>query len=110
MTVNPGAALRDWLNARDVRRWERSGAWPPTVDRTYWTAYEYQRDLGRLQARRYNVSQQRSTPSFPDLAPNVTTVGPRRVRAQGGHRALLYRVSYERVSYAAWARVVGLER
>jgi hypothetical protein len=103
VTADVGAAIRDWFNARDVRRWERRGSWPPTLERTYWTAYEYQRDLGRLQRRRYHVTWERTSRAFHDMTPNVTIIGPRRVRARGAHQALLYRVGYERLSYSTWA-------
>jgi hypothetical protein len=105
--VSPGAALRDWLNARDVRRWERKQAWPPTLERTYWTAYEYQRDLGRLQRHLYRVTLERTAKPYPDLTPNVTLSGPRQVRARATREALLYRVSYERLSYSVWADTVA---
>lgn len=98
--------LRDWLNARDVRRWERRGRLPPVMERTYWTPYEYGRDLARLQRCGYHVTAERVTTPYPDLTPNVTLLGPRRVRARGPRSVLLYRVVYERLSYATWASVV----
>jgi hypothetical protein len=110
MTINLGAAIRDWLNARDLRRWERSGSWPPTLERAYWTPYEYQRDLGRLQRRMYRVAWQQTAQPYQDLTPNVTIIGPRQVRARAYRQALLYRVGYERLSYAAWARTVASAR
>lgn len=106
MTPDLGAALRDWLNARDVRRMARRCSWPPTLERTYWTAYEYQRDLGRLQRHLYRPTLERASRPFPDLTPNVTTIGPRQIRARAYRQALLYRVSYERISYATWAAAV----
>ena len=96
VTVNPGAGLRDWLNARDVRRWERADCWPLSLERTYWTAYEYQRDLERLRQRRYRLIVERATLPYEDTTPNVTLIGPRQVRARPGRQAVLYRVSYER--------------
>jgi hypothetical protein len=107
MTINPGAAVRDWLNARDVRRWERRGTWPPTLERSYWTAYEYQRDLGRLQQRMYRVTLERASKPYHDMTPNVSTIGPRQIRARSDRQALLYRVSYERLSYSTWAGTVS---
>jgi len=102
MAPDLGATLRDWLNARDLRRWRRRGSLPPTLDRTYWTAYEYGRDLGRLQASGYRVTLERVSTPYPDLTPNVTPAGPRRVRAQV-RRVSRYRVSYERLAYSTWA-------
>ena len=106
MTPNLGAALRDWFNARDLRRWQRRGALPPSLDRAYWTPYEYQRDLGRLQRCGYHVTLERATRPYPDLTPNVTAAGPRLVRARGPRSVMLYRVSYSRLSYSTWGSVV----
>jgi hypothetical protein len=93
-TIDPGAALRDWFNARDVRRWLKRESLPMTLDRTYWTAYEYQQDLGRLQRCRYIVTSERVTRPFDDMSPNVTIIGPRMVRARRAKQVVLYRVSY----------------
>jgi len=106
MSPDLGATLRDWFNARDLRRWQRRGSLPPSLERVYWTAYEYQRDLGRLQACGYRMTLERLSRPYPDLAPNVAAAGPRRVRAREGQRALLYRVSYERLAYSTWASAV----
>ena len=94
-TIDPGAALRDWLNARDVRRWQRRHSLPRILERAYWTAYEYQQDLGRLQRFRYRVIHTRALGAYPDLTPNITPAGPRMVRARPARRAVLYRVTYE---------------
>lgn len=110
MTVNLGAALRDWFNERDIRRWERRGALPPTLDRTYWTAYEYQRDLGRLQRRRYHVTNQQAVWPYQDLTPMVTSAGPRMIRARSNRQAVRYRISYERIAYSTWASSVPASR
>jgi len=99
-TIDPGAALRDWLNARDVRRWQRRRTLPLILERAYWTAYEYQQDLGRLQRFRYRVISTRVQGAYPDLWPNVTVAGPRMVRARAGKRAVLYRVTYELPEHA----------
>src|SRR5438132_3062122 len=93
----PGSRRR-----RPPRGRRRRGSLPPTLDRTYWTAYEYGRDLGRLQASGYRVTLERVSTPYPDLTPNVTPAGPRRVRAQV-RRASRYRVSYERLAYSTWA-------
>ncbi len=93
-TIDPGAALRDWFNARDVRRWLKRESLPMTLDRTYWTAYEYQQDLGRLQRCLYIVTSERVTRRFDDLRPNVTLFGSTMVRARRRNQVLLYRVSY----------------
>jgi hypothetical protein len=98
-----GASLRDWLNARDLRRWVRGGSLPPSVERTYWTAYEYQRDLGRLQQHMYRVTWQQTVTPYPDTSPNITPSGPARVRARSNRSVMLYRVNYERLSYSGWA-------
>lgn len=95
-TIDLGAALRDWLNSRDLRRWERHHALPETLERYYWTPYEYQQDLGRLQRLRYTVTSTHTQGAYPDLTPNVTMVGARRVRARPARQAILYRVTYER--------------
>ena len=110
MTPNLGAALRDWFNARDVQRWERRGTWPPTLERSYWTLYEYQRDLGRLQQHQYHATLERASRPYHDLTPNVATVGPTRVRARSSRQALLYRVTYERLSFTTWGPTVAAAR
>jgi hypothetical protein len=94
-TIDPGAALRDWFNARDVRRWLKRKSLPATLDRTYWTAYEYQQDLGRLQRCLYTVTSERVIRPFDDMTPNVTLVGPRMARARRYKQVLQYRASYE---------------
>lgn len=105
MTPDLGAALRDWLNARDVRRMDRRGSWPPTLERLYWTPYEYQRDLERLQRHLYRPTLERASRPYPDLAA-YPTGGPRQIRARPYRQPLLYRVSYERISYATWSGAV----
>jgi len=106
MSPDLGATVRDWLNARDLRRWRQRGLLPPALERTYWTPYEYDRDLGRLQACGYRVTLETVSKPYPDLTPNLTPAGPRRVRARDRRRALLYRVSYERLAYSTWASAV----
>jgi hypothetical protein len=96
VTGNLGAAVRDWFNAHDVRRWDRRDTWPATLERTYWTAFEYERDLGRLQRHRYRVTLERVSEPYRDLTPNITAFGPRKVRARADRQPLLYRVSYAR--------------
>ena len=105
MTPDLGAALRDWFNARDVRRMDRTGSWPATLERLYWTAYEYQRDLERLQRRLYRPTLERASQPYPDLA-TYPAIAPRQIRARPHRQPLLYRVSYERISYATWAAAV----
>src|SRR5690349_5124469 len=110
MTPNLGAALRDWLNARDLRRWQRRGALPPSLDRSYWSFYEYHHDLGRLQRCGYHVTVERATRPYPDLTPNITALSPRMVRARGAHSVMLYRVSYSRLSAATWGPAIAAAR
>ena len=102
--------MRDWLNAREVRHWDRRQRFPPNIDRTYWSAYEYQRDLGRLQALRYHVTSQRSNLADPAVSIDVAAATMRSSGLVMGHRLrripVLYRVSYERLSYQTWAAAV----
>ena len=102
--------MRDWLNAREVRQWDRRHRLPPTVDRTYWSAYEYQRDLGRLQALRYNVTSQRSNLANPAVSIDIAATTMRSSGLVLDHRLrripVVYRVSYARLSFQTWASTV----
>ena len=102
-TANLGARLRDWFNARDVKRWERKGAWPPTLERAYWTRYEYERDLVRLEAHMYHLTSEHKSLPYTDVGAQTAALGPRALRPSGGRQPRLYRVSYERLSYDTWA-------
>jgi hypothetical protein len=112
--MSPFALLRDAFNARDVRRWTRKQRFPATLERTYWSAYEYQRDRKRLEQAGYRASQERTTAGSSaatvDVAAPFFDKGVAYAFATSHYEAWLrrapvvYRVSYERLS--AWATTV----
>lgn len=111
--LNPGAMVRDWLNGRDLRRWQRSGVMPATCDRTYWSAYEYQEDLGRLQQRGYVVVNERSNAADPAVRIDAAqpffgrTYGYRGLGMPLHRRPVRYVVRYERHTQSIWTEAAA---
>ena len=83
-----GITLRDWLNARDVRRMTRRRQFPETLERAYWDRTEYSNDSARLEAIGYVVA------SETDNDPYVRAEIP---AASGGVNGILSRTVARRV-------------
>lgn len=56
--VDVAGPVRNWFNARDFRKLERSDTRPAEVRRTYWTMREYRRDAQRYAALGYSVEEE----------------------------------------------------
>ncbi|HKR99721.1 MAG TPA: hypothetical protein VJU79_09420 [Candidatus Dormibacteraeota bacterium] len=81
LMVNQGSLdlagpLRNWLWARDARRMHETGRRPDTIERSYWTAAEYERDSPRLEALGYIVASRSESEPYVSGPPDPRTLRP----------------------------------
>lgn len=82
--VDLGGPLRSWFWSRDARRMRRSGRFPATLERAYWSRRQYDNDSKRLAGLGYRITSEEAVdpyitlPSYPALG--RANVRPRRRR------------------------------
>ena len=96
-------SIRDWFNARDVRRMVRRQEFPDPFVRHYFDRAEYGRDEGALQAIGYMAVAKEETPThvgvtIPAASNGVTGHLDRRVQRRVASIHVLYRRKPEAVS------------
>jgi hypothetical protein len=87
--------LRNWLWERDVRRMSARGAFPPTIERSYWSAREYQRDQARLERIGYAVVSQTESDPYITLPMTFGPFGRGQQRQPARRRVPAFHVIYE---------------
>jgi hypothetical protein len=89
-------AIRDWFNARDVRRMTRTQRFPDTLIRHYFELAEYGKDEGALQAIGYVAVAKDQTATHVGVTIPASTNGltghlDRRVQRRVASIHVLYR-------------------
>ncbi len=89
-------SIRDWINARDVRRMARRQVFPESLVRHYFDRAEYGRDEAALQAIGYMTVARDETPThvgvtLPASSNGVTGHLDRRIQRRVASIHVLYR-------------------
>jgi hypothetical protein len=89
-------SIRDWLNARDVRRMVRRQVFPDPFERHYFDRAEYGRDEAALQAIGYMAAARDETPThvgvtLPAASNGVSGHLDRRIQRRVASIHVLYR-------------------
>lgn len=94
--IRINGAIRDWLNARNVRRMVRKGQFPEMVERHYVDLAEYGKDEAGLQELGYMVIAKKQTAPYVGYTLPASTNGlsghlDRRVQRRVASIHVLYR-------------------
>ncbi|MDQ2959824.1 MAG: hypothetical protein M3R48_02050 [Candidatus Dormibacteraeota bacterium] len=93
--MTPMEAWRTWSRQRELRRWTAGNAYPPTVQRTYRTTPEFEKDAARLKACGYTAVVEEASDSSVDVSPQPSVYG----RGQAARLIVdvpMFHVTYER--------------
>ena len=66
-SVDIAGPVRSFLWGRDARKMQRSGEFPETLQRAYWSRRQYDRDSQRLRALGYRVTSEEAVDPFITL-------------------------------------------